>query len=262
MTVESNDDVDLAKTFHQTTLGTRRQSKWTSSADRQSSLLGTIDVFESNPEEMAQTLDNTNSNDQQSHASETNAENWREPVVRLRGLPYNSSKEDVTSFFNGTSTNGVRVGEERGTTEKASDQCCSSLLLGLPHLVGLDIAQNGVHISSSKPAGEAFVAFMNMDNALRALEFNRMNMGHRYGKQREPGTESERERQTPCSRKFQPIWIAVSLRQIEISRRLPPPSDVLLCQQRSSRLVTSMTVVRTATSKYSSLRTLKLVHRS
>jgi hypothetical protein len=59
------------------------------------------------------------------------------------------------------------------------------LFLGLPHLVGLDIAQNGVHISSSKPAGEAFVAFMNMDNALRALEFNRMNMGHRYGKLRE-----------------------------------------------------------------------------
>jgi hypothetical protein len=57
--------------------------------------------------------------------------------------------------------------------------------LGLPHLVGLDIAQNGVHISSSKPAGEAFVAFVNMDNALRALEFNRMNMGHRYGKLRE-----------------------------------------------------------------------------
>jgi hypothetical protein len=55
--------------------------------------------------------------------------------------------------------------------------------LGLNHLVGLDIAQNGVHISSSKPAGEAFVAFTNMDNALRALEYNRMNMGHRYGKQ-------------------------------------------------------------------------------
>ena len=56
------------------------------------------------------------------------------------------------------------------------------LFLGLTHLVGLDIAQNGVHISSSKPAGEAFVAFMNMDNAHRALGFNRKNIGHRYGK--------------------------------------------------------------------------------
>ena len=59
------------------------------------------------------------------------------------------------------------------------------LYLGLTQLVGLDIAQNGVHISSSKPAGEAFVAFTNMDNALRALDFNRKNMGHRYGKQPE-----------------------------------------------------------------------------
>lgn len=59
----------------------------------------------------------------------------------------------------------------------------SCLLLGLTHLVGLQVAQNGVHISSSKPAGEAFVAFTTMDNALRALDFNRKNMGHRYGKQ-------------------------------------------------------------------------------
>ncbi|CAF1076500.1 unnamed protein product [Rotaria sordida] len=130
--LESNEDVDLAKSFHQKNIGSRY-----------------IEVFESNADEMAQmTKNNNNSNTQQNNennSSNTNNENWREPVVRLRGLPYNSSKEDVTRFFD-----------------------------------GLDIAQNGVHISSSKPAGEAFVAFMNMDNALRALEFNRMNMGHRY----------------------------------------------------------------------------------
>ena len=72
---------------------------------------------------------------------------------------------------------------ERREREKKKRFLCD-YLLGLPHLVGLDIAQNGVHISSSKPAGEAFVAFTNMDNALRALEFNRRNMGHRYGKTR------------------------------------------------------------------------------
>lgn len=59
---------------------------------------------------------------------------------------------------------------------------CLSYFLGLTRLVGLHIAQNGVHISSSKPTGEAFVAFTNMDNAHRALDFNRKNMGHRYGK--------------------------------------------------------------------------------
>jgi len=101
-----------------------------------------IEVFESNSEAMSETTKNNNNNDS---LNQQNNDNWHEPVVRLRGLPYNSSKDDVTKFFD-----------------------------------GLDIAQNGVHISSSKPAGEAFVAFMNMDNALRALEFNRMNMGHRY----------------------------------------------------------------------------------
>ncbi|CAF1214398.1 unnamed protein product [Rotaria magnacalcarata] len=147
--LESNEDVDNAKSFHQKNIGSRY-----------------IEVFESNADEMTQTTKNnttatTNNNNnnnnnnnansnlnttnQNSENNSSNTDNWREPVIRLRGLPYNSSKEDVTRFFD-----------------------------------GLDIAQNGVHISSSKPAGEAFVAFVNMDNALRALEFNRMNMGHRY----------------------------------------------------------------------------------
>ena len=63
--------------------------------------VGYVEVFESNSDEMAQLLKSPNSNDQQSNSSNTNVENWREPVVRLRGLPYNSSKEDVTRFFNG-----------------------------------------------------------------------------------------------------------------------------------------------------------------
>ncbi|CAF1012803.1 unnamed protein product [Adineta steineri] len=134
--LESQEDVDNAKNFHQKNIGSRY-----------------IEVFESNSEEMNQTVKNNNNNNNNNNIHQNNennpsnpsTENWREPVVRLRGLPYNSSKEDVQGFFE-----------------------------------GLDIAQNGVHISSSKPAGEAFVAFVNMDNALRALEFNRMNMGHRY----------------------------------------------------------------------------------
>lgn len=79
------------------------------------------------------------------NSSTSNVDNWREPVVRLRGLPYNATKDDVTRFFN-----------------------------------GLKIAQNGIHISSSKSVGEAFVAFMNMDTAQRALNSNRMQMANRY----------------------------------------------------------------------------------
>jgi hypothetical protein len=43
----------------------------------------------------------TNENSENNALTPTN-DNWREPVVRLRGLPYNSSKEDVTRFFDGT----------------------------------------------------------------------------------------------------------------------------------------------------------------
>jgi hypothetical protein len=55
---------------------------------------------------MAQmTKSNSNSNahsDDENNSSSTNNDNWHEPVVRLRGLPYNSSKEDVVRFFDGT----------------------------------------------------------------------------------------------------------------------------------------------------------------
>ncbi len=58
---------------------------------------GYIDVFESNSEEMSEMIKSNNNN---SNTPENN-DNWREPVVRLRGLPYNSSKEDVVRFFDG-----------------------------------------------------------------------------------------------------------------------------------------------------------------
>ncbi|CAF0819054.1 unnamed protein product [Rotaria sp. Silwood1] len=127
--LETKEDIDLAKSYDKNMLGTRY-----------------IEVFESSFEAMSDMMKNINNNNSSnSQNNSSNNDNWQEPVVRLRGLPYHSSKNDVMKFFD-----------------------------------GLDIAQNGVHISSSKPAGEAFVAFVNMDNALRALEFNRMNMGHRY----------------------------------------------------------------------------------
>jgi hypothetical protein len=57
---------------------------------------------------MGQMVKNNNNNNNNAHqnnennSANTNNENWREPVVRLRGLPYNSSKEDVVRFFDGT----------------------------------------------------------------------------------------------------------------------------------------------------------------
>jgi hypothetical protein len=53
--------------------------------------------------EMIKNDNNSNAHqNSEDNSSPTTNDNWHEPVVRLRGLPYNSSKEDVTRFFDGT----------------------------------------------------------------------------------------------------------------------------------------------------------------
>ena len=47
---------------------------------------------------MSETTKNSNPNDS---INQQDNDSWQEPVVRLRGLPYKSSKEDVIKFFNG-----------------------------------------------------------------------------------------------------------------------------------------------------------------
>ncbi|MFH4979548.1 hypothetical protein AB6A40_006257 [Gnathostoma spinigerum] len=70
-------------------------------------------------------------------------------IVRLRGLPYGCTEEEIIRFFH-----------------------------------PLQIAPNGIVIPydlrSGKSTGEAFVAFYTPDNADRALERNRANIQHRY----------------------------------------------------------------------------------
>ncbi len=47
-------------------------------------------------------MNNNNTSDTSNPSNNSsNNDNWREPVVRLRGSPYNSSKEDVIKFFDG-----------------------------------------------------------------------------------------------------------------------------------------------------------------
>ncbi len=48
---------------------------------------------------MYEATKNSNTNDS---TNQQDNDNWQEPVVRLRGLPYKSSKEDVIKFFDGT----------------------------------------------------------------------------------------------------------------------------------------------------------------
>ena len=70
-------------------------------------------------------------------------------VVRLRGLPYDATKEDVANFF----------GDE------------------------FDIVEDGILLPLAKDgrsSGQAYVQFTNDEDAKKALEKNRHHMGHRY----------------------------------------------------------------------------------
>ena len=69
-------------------------------------------------------------------------------VVRLRGIPFEAGKKEVSSFFD-----------------------------------GLEIEENGVLMVSDfngRSSGEAFVQFTNMADAISALDKNKASMGRRY----------------------------------------------------------------------------------
>ena len=70
-------------------------------------------------------------------------------VVRIRGLPYDATKEDVAKFF----------GDDFGIVEDG---------------ILLPLAIDG------RASGQAYVQFTNEKDAQRALKKNREYMGHRY----------------------------------------------------------------------------------
>lgn len=68
--------------------------------------------------------------------------------IKMRGLPYNAVPKDIMEFFE-----------------------------------GYKIASNGIHIMTGvtdRPTGEAFVEFVSTDEAQRAMERHRHNIGSRY----------------------------------------------------------------------------------
>ena len=70
-------------------------------------------------------------------------------VVRLRGLPYDATKDDVTKFF----------GDDFDIVDDG---------------VLLPLARDG------RASGQAYVQFTNGEDAKKALSKNREHMGHRY----------------------------------------------------------------------------------
>ena len=72
--------------------------------------------------------------------------------IRMRGLPFTATVEDIQFFFSGADS-------------------------------PLEIVENGIHICyerSSRPSGQAFVEFKSEQEARRALQFDRKHMGSRY----------------------------------------------------------------------------------
>lgn len=68
--------------------------------------------------------------------------------IKMRGLPYNAGQREIMDFFE-----------------------------------GYNIVPNGIHVvmgGNERPTGEAFVEFTNSEEAGRAMERHRQNIGSRY----------------------------------------------------------------------------------
>ncbi|VDK88319.1 unnamed protein product [Litomosoides sigmodontis] len=102
-------------------------------------------------------------------------------VVRLRGIPFSATNDDVKEFFSGLEVADVVIDKELG----------------------------------GRPSGEAFVRFASKQHAEMALERNRNNMGSRYVEVfRSSGDELEKSREGH-------IAPPTSLRSLAVERSFP-----------------------------------------
>ncbi|VDM92083.1 unnamed protein product [Onchocerca ochengi] len=104
-------------------------------------------------------------------------------VVRLRGIPFSATNDDVKEFFSGLEVADVVIDKELG----------------------------------GRPSGEAFVRFASKQHAEMALERNRNNMGSRYVEVfRSSGDELEKSKEGH-------IAPPTSLRSLAVERNFPAP---------------------------------------
>lgn len=90
--VETDEDLEAARSKHQAKIGQRYiEGKNLTISILQLVSKFLFEVFKSNSEELMNDL----------KASLTNASNWNDPVVRLRGLPFSCQESDIRQFFEG-----------------------------------------------------------------------------------------------------------------------------------------------------------------
>ena len=96
-------------------------------------------------------------------------------VIRLRGLPFSATKEDIESFLTGMFLSRIILVQ------------CNFLglfiLFFANHLLGTGLMCDEVVIGQTggRPSGEAYVRLATKEQAAQALELNRKMMGSRWG---------------------------------------------------------------------------------
>lgn len=97
-----------------------------------------------------ESFDNDNgSDDIQGNSNENNTS---EHIIRIRGLPWNTTKQEICDFFDG---------------------------------VDIVNGENGIHLvtlatNNTKPLGEAYIELASYDDLQRAQTFHKKNLGTRY----------------------------------------------------------------------------------
>ena len=94
---------------------------------------------------------------------------WRDPVIRVSGLPGSCTMADVQLFFKGT----IETIQFRISVFLVADD------------LDIEIARNGIYITrdmSDNAVGNGYVAFISMDNAYKAIDiYDQQYLKRRFG---------------------------------------------------------------------------------
>lgn len=80
--------------------------------------------------------------------------NSEAPLIRIRGLPFTTTKQEIIEFFDGIC---IRGGED-----------------------GIHFTSSNFGANESRPSGEAYIELASFGDANRAHEYHRKNIRNRY----------------------------------------------------------------------------------
>ncbi|XP_064227001.1 heterogeneous nuclear ribonucleoprotein F-like isoform X6 [Aotus nancymaae] len=150
--------------------------------DRESMGHRSIEVFKSHRTEMNWVL---------KHSGPNSADSANDGFVRLRGLPFGCTKEEIVQFFSGYCLSGMydhRYGDSEFTVQSTTGHCVH--MRGLPYkatendIYNLFSTLNPVRVHTEigpdgRVTGEADVEFATHEEAVAAMSKDRANMQHR-----------------------------------------------------------------------------------